>query len=100
MFKFPIRKLWDAWERLKTVEEEKDKKEQVKSLLDKAAAEPNFRARLEKEAFELSDIGNKFITRHTEVGKVPIEDSAHVDYLFERMFSIIQLLLKASGRGG
>lgn len=95
-----LEKLWDAWERLKTVEEGKDKKEQVKSLLDKAAAEPNFRARLEVEAIELTDIGNKFIIRHTETDKVPIENSAHVDYLFQRMFSIIQLLLKGSGRGG
>ncbi len=95
-----LEKLWDAWERLKTVEEGKDKKARATSLLDKAAAEPNFRARLEKEAFELSDIGNKFIIRHTETDKVPIENSAHVDYLFQRMFSIVQLLLKATGRGG
>jgi hypothetical protein len=38
--------------------------------------------------------------RHTETDKVPIQDSAQVDYLFQRMFSIIRLLLKASGRGG
>ena len=37
--------------------------------------------------------------RHTEVDKVPIVDSHHIDYLFQRMFSIIRLLLKAGGRG-
>ena len=37
---------------------------------------------------------------HTETDKVPIVDSAHVDYLFHRMFSTIRLLLKASHRGG
>ena len=37
--------------------------------------------------------------RHTEVDKVPIVDSHHIDYLFHRMFSIIRLLLKAGGRG-
>ena len=95
-----LEKLWDAWERLKTVEPGKDKKESAKALLDKAATEPNFRARLEQEARELTEIGNKFMIRHTETDKVPIQDSAHVDYLFQRMFSMIRLLLKASGRGG
>lgn len=94
-----LEKLWDAWERLKTVEDGNDKKERVKALLDKAATEP-FRDRLEKEAIELTDIGNKFMIRHTETDKVPIVDSVHVDYLFQRMFSIVLLLLKASGRGG
>ena len=65
----------------------------------KAAAEP-FRTRLDQEARELTDIGNTFMIRHTETDKVPIVDSAHVDYLFHRMFSIIRLLLKRSGRGG
>lgn len=95
-----LEKLWDGWERLKTVEDGSDKKQRVKTLLDKAAAEPNLRERLEKEAIELTDIGNKFMIRHTETDKVPIVDSAHVDYLFHRMFSIILLLLKSSGRGG
>lgn len=95
-----LEKLWDAWERLKTVETGKDKKESAKALLDKAATEPNFRDRLEQEARELTEIGNKFVIRHTETDKVPIQDSAQVDYLFQRMFSIIRLLLKASGRGG
>jgi hypothetical protein len=85
---------------LKTVEAGKDKKESAKALLDKAATEPIFRFRLEQEARELTEIGNKFMIRHTETDKVPIQDSAHVDYLFQRMFSIIRLLLNASGRGG
>ena len=95
-----LEKLWDAWERLKTVEPGKDKKAQATALLDKASNEPNLRARLEKEAMELTEIGNKFMVRHTETDKIPITESAHVDYLFHRMFAIIRLLLKQSGRGG
>jgi hypothetical protein len=38
--------------------------------------------------------------RHTELGKPPITESAQVDYLFHRMFAMIRLLLKSSGRGG
>jgi hypothetical protein len=95
-----LEKLWDAWERLKTLEPGKDKKAQANALLDKATTEPNLRARLEKEAMELTEIGNNFMIRHTETTKTPITESTHVDYLFHRMFAIIRLLLRSSGRGG
>ncbi len=95
-----LEKLWDAWERLKTIEPGKDKKTQVAALLAKGSKEPNFLARLDKEAMELTEIGNTFMIRHTETDKVPIGESSHVDYLFHRMFSLIRMLLKASGRGG
>ena len=94
-----LEKLWDAWERLQTLEPGRDKRERAGRLLDKAATEPTLRARLEEEAVALTNIGNTFMIRHTEIDKIPITDSAHLDYLFHRMFSLIRLLLKASGRG-
>jgi len=95
-----LEKLWDAWERLKTVEPGKDKKASATALLDKASAEPSFRKALEEEAVALTAIGNKFMIRHTEIDKVPITESVQVDYLFHRMFSLLRLLLRSSGRGG
>jgi hypothetical protein len=89
-----LEKLWDAWERLKTVEPGRDKRESAGRLLDKVATEPTLRARLEEEAIALTNIGNTFMIRHTEIDKIPITDSAHLDYLFHRMFSMIRLLLK------
>lgn len=71
----------------------------MKALLDKAASEPTFRQVLEDEAVRLTKVGKDFMIRHTEVGKVPVEASLQIDYLFERLFSLVQLLLKASGRG-
>lgn len=94
-----LEKLWDAWERLKTVEPGKDKRAQATAILDKAATEANYRKLLENEAVLLTGIGNNFMIRHTETTKTPIADSAHVDYLFHRMFALIRLLLKSSGRG-
>jgi len=94
-----LEKLWDAWERLKTLEPGRDKRESAGRLLDKAAGEPTLRAKIEEEAIELTNIGNTFMIRHTETDKIPITDSAHIDYLFHRMFSMIRLLLKTSGRG-
>lgn len=94
-----LEKLWDAWERLKTIEAGNDKKAMVKTLLDNAASEPAFRSNLEREARELTDIGNTFMIRHTEIGKIPVLDSAQIDYFFHRMFSMIRMLLRAGGRG-
>ncbi len=95
-----LEKLWDAWERMKTVEPGKDKRTQATALLDKASTEPNLRSRLEKEAIELTEIGNNFMIRHTETTKTPIQESAQVDYLFHRMFSMVRLLLKSTRRCG
>lgn len=90
-----LEKLWDAWERLKTIGPGKDKATQAQALLSKIAQEPNILARVEKEARELTDIGNSFMIRHTETNKTPINESAHVDYLFHRMIAMILLLLPA-----
>jgi 23S rRNA A2030 N6-methylase RlmJ len=89
-----LEKLWDAWERLKTIEDPSDKRRSVTILLDKAATEPNFRERLEGEAKELTSIGNSFMIRHTETDKIPISSSEQVDYFFQRLFALIYLLLQ------
>jgi AbiJ N-terminal domain 4 len=94
-----LEKLWDAWERLKTIESGKDKKASMKMLLDMAASEPTLRRRLDDEAIALTEIGNTFMIRHTETNKIPVVLSEHVDYLFHRMFALVRLLLRTSGRG-
>jgi hypothetical protein len=95
-----LEKLWDAWERLKTIEPGRDKKAQATLLLDKAATEPVLRQHLEEDAHKLTAIGNGLMIRHTEVGKPAIIESVQNDYLFHRMFALILLLLKSSGRAG
>ena len=92
--------LWDAWERLKTTGEGPKKKDQIASLLDDAAgsAYPKFRDRLEREALELTAIGNNHQIRHAEVPQEKVENSEHIDYLFHRLFSIINLILKTKGK--
>ena len=85
---------------MKTLEPGKDKKDSVSVLLDRVAQGP-MRDVLESEALALRDIGNEvFIIRHTEVGKHPLDDDRHVDYLFHRMFSLVYLLLDGTGRLG
>lgn len=93
-----LEKLWDAWERLKTVGG-KDKKTGIADLLDQAVDPkgPKFREMLEAEAKQLTDIGNAFQIRHSETTQERLHDAAHVDYLFHRLFSLVYLTLRASG---
>ncbi len=93
-------KLWDAWERLKTVEPGKDKKASTSTLLDRVADGP-MRELLGTETHALTKIGNEpFIIRHSETDRHSLTDDRHVDYLFHRMFSLVYLLLDATGRLG
>ncbi|GAB4153711.1 MAG: hypothetical protein Fur0021_19670 [Candidatus Promineifilaceae bacterium] len=89
-----LEKLWDAWERIKTINPAKDKRASVKILLDKASPEERFRQILETDANQLTKIGNDFLIRHTETDKPPIQSHKHVDYLFHRLFAMIRLLLE------
>ena len=90
-----LEKIWDAWERLKTLEPGKNKKASTTTLLDKAADEPTYRDILEQEAKALTSIGNTFCIRHSETTQVEIRAEDQVDYLFHRVFVFILLLLRA-----
>ena len=92
-----LERLWDAWERLKSLADPSDKKRSIKIILDATASEPSLRARLEAEALELNSIGNSHLIRHSEVNQVPIIDVDHIDYLFHRLFAMIHLMLRKQG---
>jgi hypothetical protein len=94
-----LEKLWDAWERLKTIEPGKDKKTRATRLLERAAPELTFRQALEREARELTDIGNACNIRHSETSQVLLRSNEHEDYLFHRLFAMIRLLLRTTNRG-
>ena len=90
--------LWDAWERLKTLGGH-DKREHIKALLDQASgtSSPKFREAVEREARELTSLGNSLHIRHSETSQEPLNESAHVDYLFHRLFSLIRFILSRNG---
>jgi hypothetical protein len=95
-----LEKLWDAFERIKTLEPGNDKRAQVMALLDNAVQAPRLRAFIENEAKELTAIGNNLQIRHFETSQEKLEHAEEVDYLFHRMFSFIRLVLRATGREG
>jgi hypothetical protein len=67
-----LEKLWDAWERIKTLEPGADKKASISAMLERVAPEPNFRESLDQEARELTSIGNNFRIRHSETSQTPL----------------------------
>ncbi len=87
-----LERLWDCWERLKSLENQ-NKKLSVEALLAKSSPDTTFRTILNTEAQTLTAIGNSFHIRHTELSQTAVTDSAHVDYLFHRLYCMIQLLL-------
>jgi len=96
-----LEKLWDAFERLKSLEAGSDKRAQAETLLDQAAAPGSrFRQVLGDEAAALTKIGNSFRIRHSETTQESLTSLEQVDYLFGRLFSFIRMVLKATGRGG
>ncbi|MDP2982684.1 MAG: hypothetical protein Q8O92_05075 [Candidatus Latescibacter sp.] len=55
-----LEKLWDAWERIKSLENPSNKSDSTKRILDMTASGP-FRELIENEALCLNKIGNNFI---------------------------------------
>ncbi|MGV9270271.1 hypothetical protein ACWDRR_37155 [Kitasatospora sp. NPDC003701] len=95
-----LEKLWDAFERLKTLElGGGNKKASADQLLDRAAhGSAPFRSLLEQEFKVLTEIGNKFTIRHHEHDKHAVPARGAMDYLFVRMLSLISTVLRATGR--
>lgn len=95
-----LEKLWQAYERMKTVyaieDPSVDKKSSLKKLLEGISDDVEaISICLDKDMQDLTDAGNGMQIRHYEVGKIPITNDRHVDYLFFRMSNIIQLCLKS-----
>jgi hypothetical protein len=93
-----LEKLWDAFERVKTLEPGLDKKTSADTLLSKVACGPKFRELLATEAIALTNAGNNLGIRHFETNQELLRTAQQVDYLFFRTFAFLQLLLRASGR--
>ncbi len=95
-----LEKLWDAFERLKTIEAPGNKKAGATILIDEAVAADAsvLRSAIATEFRALTKIGNDLRIRHSEVGKEPVGDNGEKDYLFMRLFSLIWLMLKGTGR--
>ncbi len=96
-----LKELWDAFERLKTLEPlQTDKKQSSAALIARASQEPKVQEMLDREMrIELNEFGNGFFIRHANATQVSLQTSEEIDYLFHRLFALIRLLLRSTGRG-
>jgi len=94
-----VRDLWDAFERLKTLEPPHDIRRSSTALIARATQEPRLRELLDTDMRELTDIGNEFFIRHANAEQVRLETSEKIDYMFHRLFAVIRFLLRSTGRG-
>lgn len=86
-----VEKLWDAFERAKTLLGA-DKKDGAQRLLEASSSSPEFLRLIEVESRALSDVGNRFRIRHSETHVIELSDQ-ELDYLFARLFSLLWHLL-------
>lgn len=93
-----LEKLWDAWQRLRSLEDPTELKRSAKKLIGLAEPDDSFATRLSDDALALNAIGNDFMIRHFETSKLPLHSDLSVDYLFHRMFALVYRLLKGTGR--
>ncbi|TKA06365.1 hypothetical protein [Actinacidiphila oryziradicis] len=96
-----LEKLWDGFERLKTLElgGDQKKRDSATRLLTRAAAgSAPFLDRLETESMALTKIGNEFRIRHHEHDKHALPGDEALDYVFTRLASFIAFLLRQTGR--
>ena len=95
-----LEKLWNAFERLKTIEAGKDKKARATALIDRAISDdaPVFRSVIETEFKAMTKVGNELRIRHVEVGHELVGETGEKDYLFMRLYSLVWLMLKRTRR--
>lgn len=87
-----VEKIWDAFERVKTIYTGLNKKASAEKLIDEISGDTDgFADILNREFAELTKIGNEYRIRHHETDKKEIRDIRHYNYLFNRCLSVIIL---------
>jgi hypothetical protein len=86
--------LWQCFERLKTLDDPADKKKSIAARIARQCPGENFPERITSECKEMKEIGNNFHIRHAEVGKEQLCSPRQIDYLYHRLYCLINLLLQ------
>lgn len=90
-----LEKIWDAFERIKTIYTDLEKNESADKLIEVVSnGEENYKKLLLNEFNQLTIIGNNFRIRHHETNKIEIVDNRHKEYLFNRCCSILLQCLR------
>jgi hypothetical protein len=89
-----LERLFDSFERLKSIPNPTDKAASTRMLLARVSPEPAFRAALEAEALALRNIGNGQLFRHHETMQNVLVDVDQIDHVFHRLWALVALLVK------
>jgi hypothetical protein len=89
-----LERVWDAFERVKTYYSNNKKVSATQLIGLVANGNQMIEHVLQEEAAVLTKVGNNFQIRHFEKDKMEIKDSRHIDYLFYRLLSLVDLFLK------
>ncbi|MDX9987830.1 AbiJ-NTD4 domain-containing protein [Thiothrix unzii] len=102
--KSSIKLLWDAWGRVKTLDaaNRKEKRSSIENIIRKISENNDgLFDFLNQEATALTKFGDGeyggYALRHTESYHQFINDENLIDYLFQRLFCLIILILKSKG---
>ncbi len=90
-----LKKLWDAFERLKCYfdpKSQKEKKDSSQKIVDLFSNTPLFKYEVSLEMKHLSDLGNTLTIRHSETYQEVLQDRRQINYLFNRCLSMIVLI--------
>lgn len=87
-------KIWDAFERIKTIYTDLDKRQSAKKLINgMSKGSVSYSEMLSDEFDMLTNIGNGFRIRHHETNKIDVDDD-YCDYLFIRCLSLVDLAVR------
>lgn len=88
-----LENIWDAFERLKTIYANIDKKASIKKICENCATSLDF-DNINSAFEELTYIGNNYQIRHFETNKKQITDNNTKVYLYFRMLTLITFAIK------
>lgn len=92
--KLAVDKIWDSFERIKSLYNT-NKKRSVSILVAKIANDDKQMFELlDKEFNELTRIGNNFNIRHYEIRCTEIKDVNYLEYFFHRCYILLRLAIK------
>ena len=91
--KIGLEKIWDAFERLKTIKGI-DKKVSINTIIAHITnGDKEISQMLDNEFRELTKIGNSYSIRHSEITQKKLPNSQFIEYLYFRMLSLISCIL-------
>jgi len=93
--KIGLEKIVDAYQRISSWENQNNKKKSIDSIINKISKEdPEIKKSIEEDFNLMWKTANDFMIRHTELGKIQINDSDFLEYLFYQYYISIRFILK------